>query len=83
MLSDKDTLEKVYQDLLEQHRVLQTNYVRKCCDRIDPLTESKQDDVTAERSELTAQLNQARREVESMQGGTISSKVGIPILLYM
>ncbi|KIM31999.1 hypothetical protein M408DRAFT_64288 [Serendipita vermifera MAFF 305830] len=58
VLSDKDTLEKVYQDLLEQHRVLQTGY----------------DDVMAEKTELAAQLNQSRREVESMQSGNISSK---------
>jgi len=31
--------------------------------------------MTAEKADLVAQLNQARREVESMQGGGISSKV--------
>jgi protein HOOK3 len=30
VLSDKDTLEKVYQALLEEHRKLQTSYVRMC-----------------------------------------------------
>jgi protein HOOK3 len=28
ILSDKETLEKVYQNLLEEHRVLQSNFVR-------------------------------------------------------
>lgn len=28
VLSDKDTLQKVYENLLEEHRTLQTNLVR-------------------------------------------------------
>ncbi|KAG8768744.1 hypothetical protein FRC16_006926, partial [Serendipita sp. 398] len=58
VLSDKDALEKAYQNLLEEHKTLQTNL----------------EDAVAEKTELSAQLNQARREVESMQGSTISSK---------
>ncbi|CAG8711752.1 10285_t:CDS:2, partial [Acaulospora colombiana] len=58
VLSDKETLEKVYQNLLEEHRTLQSNF----------------EDLTAEKTELGLQLAQSKREVESMQGGNIASK---------
>lgn len=46
---EKETLEKVYRTLLEEHRVLQTSY----------------DDVASEKEEALAQLRQGRREAES------------------
>ncbi|CAG7854040.1 Protein Hook homolog 3 Short=h-hook3; Short=hHK3 [Serendipita indica DSM 11827] len=58
VLFDKDTVEKAYNTLVEEHQNLQSNY----------------EDAIAEKAELVAQLNQARREVESMQGENISSK---------
>ncbi|CCM03827.1 uncharacterized protein FIBRA_05976 [Fibroporia radiculosa] len=48
-LSEKETIEKVYQTLLEEHRTLQTNF----------------DDVTSEKEDALAQLRQAQREAES------------------
>ncbi|KAI0332098.1 HOOK-domain-containing protein [Cubamyces sp. BRFM 1775] len=49
ILSEKETLEKVYQALLEEHRSLQTNF----------------DDVVSEKEDALAQLRQAQREVDS------------------
>ncbi|KAI0637261.1 HOOK-domain-containing protein [Trametes polyzona] len=49
ILSEKETLEKVYQTLLEEHRALQTNY----------------DDVVSEKDDALAQLRQAQREADS------------------
>ncbi|KAL7283162.1 hypothetical protein ACG7TL_002588 [Trametes sanguinea] len=49
ILSEKETLEKVYQALLEEHRALQTNF----------------DDVVSEKEEALAQLRQAQREADS------------------
>ncbi|KAF8185017.1 HOOK protein-domain-containing protein [Mycena galopus ATCC 62051] len=49
ILSEKETLEKVYQSLLEEHRTLQTNY----------------DDVLSEKDDAVARLRDARREVDS------------------
>jgi len=77
VLSDKDTLEKVYQNLLEEHRTLQTNYVSNTSfnRRYFCIDGPWQEDVNAEKTELVAQLDQAKREIESMQTGGISSKV--------
>ena len=49
VLSEKETLEKVYQTLLDEHRVLQTNY----------------DDVASEKEDLQARLREARHDAES------------------
>ncbi|KAJ3976503.1 HOOK-domain-containing protein [Lentinula raphanica] len=49
ILNQKETLEKVYQQLLEEHRQLQTTH----------------DDVLSERGDLVAQLKEARREVDN------------------
>ncbi|KAH9857802.1 HOOK-domain-containing protein [Lenzites betulinus] len=49
ILSEKETLEKVYQTLLEEHRALQTNY----------------DDVVSEKDDALAQLRQAQREADN------------------
>ncbi|KAH9901630.1 HOOK-domain-containing protein [Cubamyces lactineus] len=49
ILSEKETLEKVYQALLEEHRSLQTNF----------------DDVVSEKEDALAQLRQAQREADS------------------
>lgn len=49
IFSEKETLEKVYQTLLEEHRGLQTSY----------------DDAVSEKEDALAQLRQAKREVES------------------
>ncbi|KZV94081.1 HOOK-domain-containing protein [Exidia glandulosa HHB12029] len=46
ILNEKETLVKVYQTLLEEHRTLQTNF----------------DDVTSERDDALARLRQAQRE---------------------
>ncbi|OCH95271.1 HOOK-domain-containing protein [Obba rivulosa] len=48
-LSEKETLEKVYQTLLEEHRALQTNF----------------DDMVSEKEEAVAQLRQAQREADN------------------
>ncbi|KII88905.1 hypothetical protein PLICRDRAFT_175157 [Plicaturopsis crispa FD-325 SS-3] len=48
ILSEKETLEKVYQALLEEHRTLQTSY----------------DDVVSEKDDAAGQLREMRREVE-------------------
>ncbi len=47
ILSEKETLEKVYQSLLEEHRTLQTNL----------------DDAVSEKEEALARLKEATREV--------------------
>ncbi|TFK72592.1 HOOK-domain-containing protein [Pluteus cervinus] len=47
--SEKETLEKVYQTLLEEHRTLQTNY----------------DDVLSEKEENVGKLRELQREVDS------------------
>ncbi|RPD65844.1 HOOK-domain-containing protein [Lentinus tigrinus ALCF2SS1-7] len=49
ILSEKETLEKVYQALLEEHRTLQTNF----------------DDIQSEKEDAVAQLKQAQREADS------------------
>ena len=49
ILSEKETLEKVYQTLLEEHRTLQTNF----------------DDVVSEKDEALAQARQAQRYADS------------------
>ncbi|KAF9037018.1 HOOK-domain-containing protein, partial [Hymenopellis radicata] len=49
ILSEKETLEKVYQSLLEEHRTLQTNY----------------DDAVQEKDEAKARLREARHEVDN------------------
>ena len=48
ILSEKDTLEKVYQVLLEDHRALQTRY----------------DDVVSEKDDMSARLREVRREAD-------------------
>lgn len=48
MFSEKETLEKVYQSLLEEHRSLQTNY----------------DDALAEKEDAISRLGDLRREVD-------------------
>jgi protein HOOK3 len=48
ILSEKDTLEKVYQVLLEDHRALQTRY----------------DDVISEKEDMTVRLREIRREAD-------------------
>ena len=47
--SEKETLEKVYQMLLEEHRTLQTNL----------------DDVIAEKEEALTRLREVRREIDN------------------
>lgn len=49
IFSEKETLEKVYQALLEEHRALQTTH----------------DDVLSEKEEAQAQLRQLRREADT------------------
>lgn len=49
ILNEKEILEKVYQQLLEEHRQLQTTH----------------DDVLSDRGDLVAQLREARREVDN------------------
>ncbi|KAJ7771830.1 HOOK protein-domain-containing protein [Mycena metata] len=49
VLSEKETLEKVYQSLLEEHRTLQTNY----------------DDVVSEKDDALVRLKDVRREADS------------------
>ncbi|KAH7107452.1 HOOK protein-domain-containing protein [Auriculariales sp. MPI-PUGE-AT-0066] len=52
ILNEKETLVKVYQTLLEEHRTLQTNL----------------DDVTGERDDALSRLRQAQREQDNMRG---------------
>ncbi|KAF5391835.1 hypothetical protein D9757_001675 [Collybiopsis confluens] len=49
ILNEKETLEKVYQQLIDEHRLLQTTH----------------DDMVSERGDLVAQLKEARREVDN------------------
>lgn len=49
IFSEKETLEKVYQALLEEHRTLQTNF----------------DDVISEKDDALSRLREVRREVDS------------------
>ncbi|OSX64633.1 hypothetical protein POSPLADRAFT_1053441 [Postia placenta MAD-698-R-SB12] len=49
ILAEKETLEKVYQALLEEHRTLQTNF----------------DDVASEKEDALAQFRQAQRDAEN------------------
>ncbi|KAF9452821.1 hypothetical protein P691DRAFT_148125 [Macrolepiota fuliginosa MF-IS2] len=49
IFSEKETLEKVYHTLLEEHRTLQTSY----------------DDAVSEKEDAIVQLRQAKREVET------------------
>ena len=48
ILTEKETLEKVYQTLLEEHRTLQTNY----------------DDAVSEKEDALARMRQTQREVD-------------------
>jgi protein HOOK3 len=48
ILAEKETLEKVYQTLLEEHRTLQTNY----------------DDAVSEKEDALARMRQTQREVD-------------------
>ena len=48
MFSEKETLEKVYSSLLEEHRSLQTSH----------------DDALAEKQEVQAQLRQLQKELD-------------------
>lgn len=50
-LADKETVEKVYQALLEEHRTLQTSF----------------DDLSQEKEEVSAQLRHAQRDLETRQ----------------
>ena len=54
ILSEKETLEKVYQALLEEHRTLQTNY----------------DDAVSEKDDAISQMRQAQREADSKRVDT-------------
>ena len=49
ILSEKETLEKVYQALIEEHRTLQSSL----------------DDVVSEKEDALAQLRQAQRDADS------------------
>lgn len=49
ILSEKETLEKVYQTLLEEHRALQTNF----------------DDVVLEKDDALSRLRDIKREVDT------------------
>lgn len=49
ILSEKETVEKVYQALLEEHRTLQTNY----------------DDMISEKDDALTRLREAQRGIES------------------
>ena len=49
MLAEKETLEKVYQALLEEHRTLQTTY----------------DDAVSEKNEALARAREVQREVDN------------------
>ena len=51
IFSEKVSLEKAYQTLLEEHRTLQTNY----------------DDVLSDREETHAQLRELKREIDIRQ----------------
>jgi protein HOOK3 len=48
VLIEKETLEKVYQNLLEEHRTLQTSY----------------DDAVSEKDDALARMQQTQREVD-------------------
>lgn len=49
ILSEKETIEKVYQTLLEEHRTLQTNF----------------DDAVSEKDDALTRLREAQRDIES------------------
>ena len=49
ILAEKETIEKVYQGLLEDHRVLQTNF----------------DDTVSEKDDALARLREMQRDLES------------------
>ncbi len=49
ILSEKDTLEKAYQSLIDEHRQLQSSH----------------DDVLSEKVDLAAQLKEVRREADN------------------
>lgn len=51
VLSEKETIEKVYQQLLEDHRTLQTSY----------------DDVVSEKEDTMARLRELRRSVDDQR----------------
>ena len=54
ILSEKETVEKAYQTLLEEHRTLQTNL----------------DDVVSEKEDALAQARQAQRDADSRKVDT-------------
>jgi protein HOOK3 len=49
ILSEKETVEKVYQTLMEEHRTLQTSY----------------DDMVSEKDDALARLREAQMDIES------------------
>lgn len=57
MLGEKDTVDKLYQTLLDEHRTLQTNY----------------DDALSEKEEALAQARQLRHEVDNRRNDNASS----------
>lgn len=63
IFTEKETLEKVYQMLLEEHRGLQTNF----------------DDVVSERDEALSHLREARREVDNKRNDKTDGMMRVEI----
>lgn len=55
ILAEKETIDKVYQALLEDHRVLQTNF----------------DDVVSEKDDALARLRNMQRDLESRRNDKV------------
>lgn len=64
--AEKETLEKVYQQLLEEHRKLQTNFVSNFLLTKPVLDQCIfiKDDTTAERDETNSHLRDLRRQLD-------------------
>ncbi|KAI0316800.1 HOOK-domain-containing protein [Amylostereum chailletii] len=74
VFSEKETLEKVYQSLLDEHRVLQTNYDDVVSERDDAVSRVRnfQHDVDSKRSEkadvmMRAEIDRLRGELQKSE----------------
>lgn len=67
VLTDKETVEKVYETLLEEHRTLQGKFVRRNSSRLIVLTKIHQDDATAEKEDALNQLRDLRDNIGQRQ----------------
>ena len=68
VLSEKETLEKVYQNLLEEHRTLQTNYDDAISEKEDALVRMQQTQREADDNRRDKADHAMRAEIDRLRG---------------